>query len=177
MKKNLIFLFLLLPLFLYAQTNSEVPLKNGKVVFSESILTPKKADEIKDTVLTWLEEDFLPGKGAIANVDTVNNMIICRVIETLTMEKKAWSEYVMHMRYTLVIEYKTNQCILTVNNIGYIEPEALQTSKDNVAVYSAESVLVDRQFKELFIQNPIDKILKATIDNIEDLFFDIRQIL
>ncbi|MCC8145429.1 MAG: DUF4468 domain-containing protein, partial [Bacteroidales bacterium] len=168
MKKNVVLLLMLFPLFLYGQVGNEVPVKNGKVVFSETILTPKKAGEIKDTVLKWLEEDFLPGKGAIANVDTINNMIVCRVMETLTMEKKDWHQFVMHMRYTLVVECKTNQCVLTVNNIGYIEPEALQTSKDNIAVYSAESVLIDRQYKEAFIKDPIDKIQKATINNIED---------
>lgn len=179
MKKSIIFLCgILFPLFLYAQTSSEeVPVKNGKVVFSETFLTPLKSDEIKTTVLEWLEDDFLPGKGNVTSVDTLNNMIVCRLIETITMEKKKWSQYVMLMRYTLVVEYKTNQCFVTVNNIGYIEPEALQADKNNVTVYSAESVLIDRKYKELFIENPIDKIHKATVEKIEDLFQDIKDLL
>lgn len=174
-RKLFLLLMLLLPLCAYTQTNDEIPVKDGKVVFSETILTVLKADEIKKNITTWLEKEFLPGKGKIITNDSTNNLIVCRINDYLEMEKTNWKLFALHMRYMLVIECKTNQCIVTVKNIAYIEPDNLQTDKDNIGIYTAESVLIENKYKEVFIEEPIKKIKEATIDNIDELFFQIRE--
>ncbi|MDH8702165.1 uncharacterized protein YecA (UPF0149 family) [Dysgonomonadaceae bacterium PH5-43] len=176
-KKIMLLLLLAFPLFVSAQNYDEVPVKNGKIVFSEDILTALKTVEMKETVLSWLEETFLPNRGLVVNIDTVENRIICRVMERLEIEKRNWSQFVLNMRYTLVLEFKTNKCFVSVNNISYVEPAEMQSNPDNIGVYSAESVLIDKKYKEVSVEEPIKKIQKATIDNIEDLFFDIRELL
>lgn len=165
------------PLWSYAQFNGEIPVKNGKVIFEKTILVPKKSDQIQSIVSQWLETEFLPGHGDIVGVDTIHHSIVARVTQSLEMKKGDWSQFVLNMTYTLVVEYKTNQCVLTVTNIRYVEPIEQQTNKNNPAVYTAESIFIDRSYKEAFVSNVIGRIQDATIAHIEDLFGSIEEIL
>jgi hypothetical protein len=178
MSKKLIWvLIVLFPLFAFArQTEEDIPLREGRIVFEETILAPLQAEEIKDTVLTWLENKFLPGKGRINSVDTINNRIVCRVVDYMEIERKSTSLFALYLQYTLAIEYKTNQCIVSVRNIGYIDPENLKENikTNNYTVFPAETVLIEKKYKELFVTDPIPKIKKATLEKLEDLFFDIE---
>ena len=161
----------------YAQQWSEIPVKDGKVEFEGTILSPASAEDIKTSVEKWIESDFLSEKGVITNLDTVNNIIVCRVMDPLKIQKGTWTQYVMYLRYTLIIEYQTNQCKITARNIGYVDPDDLRLRKDNYTVFPAETVLIEKNFKELFVQDAVEKIETKTIDYFEDLFFTIGNVV
>ena len=173
----LLSLIALFPLFSSAQQWSEIPVKDGKVEFENTILTPKSTKDIQTSIAEWIENDFLSQKGVISNIDTVNNVIICLVMDPLTIQKGSWSQFVMYLRYTLIFEYQTNKCKITARNIGYVDPEDFRLRKDNYTVFSAEMVLVEKNFKELFVKDAMEKMEVKTIDYFEDLFFKIENVL
>ena len=173
----LLLLIVLFPVFSFAQQWIEVPVKDGKVEFERAILTPGNAEKIKTSVTEWLENDFLPNKGVINSIDTLNNVIACQVMDLLAVQKGSWSQYTMYLRYTLIIEYKTNSCKIIARNIGYVDPEDFRLRKNNYSVFPAEQVLIEKQFKELFVEDAANKIEEKTIDYFEDLFFTIENIV
>lgn len=175
--KKLVLALLLIPCFCFAQNetgNDSIPLVDGKVVFSSEYHPPLSKVEIHAQLENWLMNIFLKNKEVINLNDTINGMIACRKVDVLEIHKKALSVFSMKMRYFLVLEYKDNYCMATIRNISYNDPDEVKSkNQETLTSYPAELILVDKQFKNLFIKDASDKIATKTLDRVEEIFKDI----
>ena len=176
MKKLLIVLWLM-PFFCHAQDEmieNFIPVIDGKVVFSSEYNLEMNKQDIRIKLKNWLENSFLQKNGTITLDDTVSNIIVCRKIDELEISRKIVSHFTMTMRYTLVLEYKDNYCLATIKNISYIDPDELPRKGEKPTVYSAEMILIEKKFTNLFITDASDQITSKTLDRIEAIFQDIK---
>jgi len=165
--KNLILLFLCLPILCVAQDDSatNIPIVDGKVVFSESYEPSLTKQEIHNQLIELLNST-LADKGVLTLDDYEQGVFACRVIDYLSVEEKPLMTFAMNIRYTLVFQYDDNSCSVKIRNLSYTEPE----DESNGDVYPAEYILIDKKYKVLMIKEASKKITNRTIEYMEQLF-------
>lgn len=160
----------------HGQNVFNIPVVDGRVFFSDTLATGERTACCYDNLHAWLQDSLVPAlkeKGAIAYMDTANQQILCRVTEYLEIEKSNLSVFALYMRYTLIITCSGDETILEVANIGYIEPEDVKR-RDEVPIYSAEFIFIDKKYKLLFVKNAPAKIADKTIERVNELFSGIH---
>ena len=165
--KNLVLLFLCLPVLCVAQNDStaSIPVVDGKVVFSASYEPSLTKQEIQDQLLDLLSSKF-SDKGVLALNDYEQGIIAFRMKDYLPIEEKLLMSFAMNIRYTLIFEYGDNSCSIKIRNLSYTEPE----DKSNSEVYLAEYILIDKKYKVLTIKDASEKITNRTLEYVEQLF-------
>jgi hypothetical protein len=179
MKKWFVFLALIIPLCGMAQEPEEIdylsllPVKDGKVVFSDTIAIP--AGMVRSDVrsrLSFVFGEYLKDKrGFVKLNDTVNNKIVLQVFHYMEIEKKTLSIFAMWAKYDLNINYSGDGCLTEINDIILIEPDSenakriLARKRDisdsaNDGSFSAEDVFLKKRYKVAFVPNAANKIAK-----------------
>lgn len=161
----------LLSLLSITSIAQNIPVENGKVVFSDTIQTNLNKEKTQKKLLHWLDESFLKNKGFITLNDTVNNMIVCSAMEYLEVEKSSWNMFALYMRYKLIFEIKENQCIVFIRNINYFEPEDIEgDNKKTVSTYPGEFILIEKKYKSAFKKNISEKISAKTVERVNEIW-------
>ena len=178
--KKLLLALVWIPFFCFAQNetgNDSIPLVDGKVVFSSEYHPSLSKADIHVQLENWLTSIFLKNKEIINLNDTITGTIVCRKADVLEIHKKALSAFSMIMRYFLVLEYKDNYCLATIRNISYSDPDEVKSKRKQEipTSYPAEMILIDKQFKNMFIKDASDKIASKTLDRVEEIFKEIGQ--
>jgi len=171
--KNLIILFFCLPILCVAQDNSttDIPVVDGKVVFSTSYDLSLTKQEIHDRLVGLANDSEFIDKGSLALDDYEQGLIAFRMKDYLLIEKKTLMTFAMNIRYTLIFEYEDNRCSIKFRNINYIEPE----DDNSNHVFSAEFILIDKKYKVLTIKNASEKITEHTLKYVKELFNQIEK--
>ncbi|MDL2257179.1 DUF4468 domain-containing protein [Bacteroidales bacterium OttesenSCG-928-I14] len=171
---TLLFAIALLGQYTFAQTD-EIPVKDGKVVFTQTIETSMSAEEIHDSLTTWLGE-HIEGIGTVNADNEEQNMIVCRFSELTLIQEHTLMVFELFVNYTAIFEYKDKECLVTVKNISYIEPED-KNGKETPTIFSAEKVLLEKEYKRIFIKDAVGKIAHATSEKMNNFFKNIDNIL
>jgi hypothetical protein len=181
MQKLLFFLaFIPMGLTCFAQQGGEhkyTTQENGKIQFSDTIQTLLSKSDISLRLEDWLDNTFLPGKGKINNNDASLGFISCRVVDYLEIEKNNWTLFAMYMRYTLTFKFEDGKCLVSMQNINYLEPDNASDSKGENNYHSAEYVIVQKKYKTAFNRKASDKIETFTYGKVDELFATIQDVL
>lgn len=170
MKKLLLFLFLITsPGIVFGNPgNDEIPMENGKVVFSMEKITRLDKEAIRLKVISVMDSLNFSQKNLVLD-DTENGNLVYRVEDNLFIEGNNWYTFSMDMKYQLVVTYKENFCSVKLRNIRYYEPDR-KKSDDS---FSAEEILIEKKYKVLTIKEPSEKVTRKTLEYVEDLFSEI----
>lgn len=152
-----------------------VPVTNGRVLFSDTIGTSLNKEAIKERLEKWTEENLKPNdqRHIMGSVnDSVNNVMSTVVFEYMEMDKNNWMTHFIYIRYHLTMKYKDNQCIVTFGRIDYAE-----NLRDLNNPMKGEDILIKKKFKRLGYKDASDKIIKYTVDKVDDIFGSLRKVL
>lgn len=184
MKKiSLLVLSLTLFFVCFSQNDSKdslvIPQVNGKVVFSDTILTSLSKSEMQTHISNWLENDFLPGRGVIASNDPDQGLISCRMFDYLEIEKKALSIFAYYMPYSLIFQFEDNRCIIFARDIKYLELADLSenfgySKKDLIA---GETVLLEQTYRQLLVKNASQRMTLFTVTHVNEIFEEVKNTL
>jgi hypothetical protein len=163
---------------LFAQEKQgDIPVFNGKVIFADTIAPVKNRDKFHADLISFLNDSFLKNDSYITVNDTVNNLLVCRIIDYLEIEKSGWSIFAMYMKYTFIIQYQEDKCIVSLRNIHYTEYSEKRDSKDNENAFPAEYVLIEKKYKPAFIKNASEKIAGKTVKRVQEIETSLRNLL
>ncbi len=154
----------------------KIPVKDGKVVFSYRYNNEDlNANDIDDELHFWLKKNMPEEKVVKLEDDKEKGLIMFRPLDLLEMRSTSWTNFSIYVKYDMVFKYKDNSCMMVITNIGYIEPEVINARQGRLSdiemtVYSAEHVLLDKEYKILGKKNVSDEISKATVKRFRELF-------
>jgi alpha-L-arabinofuranosidase len=176
MKTILSILLLSIPFFSPAQQQADIPLIDGKIVFTGTLPDITDRDLFKSKLIPGLNESMQKSKEFTIQDDTVNRQIVCRVTDYLEIEKNNWAAFTLYMKYTLLIQYQENKCILSLRNIRYTEPEDAPESTGKPNSFPAEYVIVEKKYKPAFVKNAAGKIAAKTKARVNEIFTECERI-
>lgn len=166
--KKIVFLLLLVPFFAYASEDDSsrtVPIVDGKVVFTTEEAVDLTKGEIHDKLIKWIQDSDMSKKITLQLDNEEENTIYCRVNDYLYIEGNAWKIFDMNVRYYLIFEYTDNAYTAKIININFIE-----TSKDDPGTFSAEFVMIEKNYKVLTIRRASEKISDKMMDYTDEVF-------
>ena len=183
MKKWLIFIMAFMPLCSFAQSSvknrfEQIPVKGDKVVFADTILSLFNKDEIRQSIYYWINT----AESKDRSISEVKNnheagIFSCKVTDYLMISRSTLTTFPLYMLYTLSFEYKNSLCIVSVHDINYIEPSDFEQRKnkdiDNLMI-PAELPLVEKKYNPAFVKNASEKIIEATLSDMNLLITSIR---
>lgn len=176
----LLILFILPVLSCFSKEEKKYPFvvgESGKLFFTDTIQTDLTGAKMQSVISHWLNTR-LHERGLVNLNDSVSGIISCRLVDYLEIEKKKFSIFAVNMRYSLIFQLKDRQCVIVVRNINYLDSEKI--GQENILsgdYIPGELVLIEKKYKEAFIENASEKITQKTVDNVECLFKTVRNIL
>lgn len=151
---KLLFLLLLLPLTVAAQTEQKylkgaVPVnEQGVVVFSHTYDVPNtNKTEIFKRLTDFTQQQLIKGENAlpqcrIVENDEANGLLAARIEEYLYFKKKAWVTHRTRFFYDVIYQVEDNKFTVSLQRLHYIyEPE--ETPNDKLQDYRAEDWITD----------------------------------
>ncbi len=145
--KRLLFLVLIIPVLVSAQTDEKylagaVPEVNGKVVFSREVNVPNLSkDQIFDTMLSWAKVRFATENSRVVYSDKTKGEIAAVGEDFLVFSSSALSLDRTLLIYRMVIECENNKCKLAVLGIRYEYNVSYQRDPEK---YVAEEWITDK---------------------------------
>lgn len=153
-----------------------IPIQDGKVVFTDTIpIEGVSGDVLYSKIEEWVGSYLSLKKGSILKNDKENQEIEFRVQDYMEMEKKPLSIFAIYMKYAVQVDYKNGFCTIKIGDIKYIEPE--QIEKETPYVMNAENILLENEYKVLFVSDASGKVKYHTKKNIDELFRSLRMSL
>ena len=184
MKKYLLIILSLIPLFVFGQEDDSkyltgaVPVVDGKVVFSKEISVPGLSqDQIYDIMLKWGESRFKTDKGNWGRVLYTNKekgQIACKGEEYIVFAAKALSLDRTKANFRLAIFCFPGKCEIEISSIYYIYPE------DNKERLTAEDWITDENAlnkDKTKLARGFGKFRIKTVDLVENLFSEAQKAL
>lgn len=177
MTRYLFFLFILLPVCIYAQEDesryiipNSVPVEDGKIVFTKNI----KVDLPKDKImLLWSEEQFINNKNKQSRIlltDKEKGQIICQGLEYIEFKHTTLLLDRAKIKYRLLIDCFEGECKLKFKKISYKYDKF-----DNDKFVPAEEYITDEYAlnrKKTKLSSLFGKFRVKTIDRADELFED-----
>jgi hypothetical protein len=162
-------LLVLFPSLCLAGDWKEIPVKDGKVVFSDTVAIIENTKEFNENLPLWLNDFLFKNNGYVVSNDTVNHLIVCRTIGILELEKGALSSFSLYMKCTLNIQYFGDKWIVEIRDLTYSELDKKNT------VITAEYIFVDKKYRVSFVKDATNKIAVKTIERMDEIFAKIRK--
>lgn len=157
----------------------QVPVVNGKILFSDTINVNMSQAEIQTRISEWLTTEFLPDHGLLNSNDSILGLASCQVMDYLEIEKKALSVFAMYMRYNLILEFTDNRCIASVRNINFISSENMNSDdpRDRTDFFSGDFIMLEKKYKVAFVKNASERITAKAVERIHEIFATIDDVL
>ncbi len=183
MKKASLLLFLCFTYICQAQEQTENKFQitdKGRVIFTDTIQSSLSKTEIASQITDSFIQQIVSNKKIIINAqDTVQGLFSYQVLDYLELEKKALAIYAVICKYNLILQYKDNQCIALIRNMYYIDLENFRSKnyspeKDNIP---GEIVLVEKQYKTLFMKDASERITQKTQERVDEVFLSLKKAL
>lgn len=151
--------------------NDDIPMENGKIVFSseENVIAPKET--IRQAFLDWAVEIRDVKKEGIPVDDQEEGLIVVRTKDNLFIEGSDWTHFDINISYSLVFSYKDNHYSVKLTNLNYFE-----SMDGNTVTYPAEFILIEENYKMLTVKDANEKIKNKTLNYIEDLLQEIDEL-
>lgn len=173
--KSLLLILLFMPVSFVLANEPVVPLVNGSVLFSDTIKTSLKKEQIKERLQKWGEENIPSNDERLITGyvnDSTNNIMSYVILEYMEMEKTNWAVHFIYIKYHLTHKYNDGYCITTLGRIGYAD------SISNVDdLMSAKYVLIDKKYKRTSFRDASKKITEHTVNKVFNIFESLRKSL
>jgi hypothetical protein len=157
-----------------------VPVIDGKVVFSAELKTALNKGEARDRVKTFLNTQLEPYSGEFV-VDT-DDFSVCRITDYVDVNTGILNTFAMYMTYNLSYEYKDSLCVMTIQNIRFMEKEYFEiqegsTQKLEMPEYTAEDIMLHEKYKVLMINKASQKVTEASVLRINGILKELDILL
>jgi hypothetical protein len=157
-----------------------VPAVDGKVVFTTEFETVLNKEDERERVKNFLNDKLDPYVGEFI-VDN-ENFTVCRIIDYIDVNTGILSTFAMYMTYNLSYEYKDSLCVMTIQNIRFMEKEYFEirenaTRELEMPEYSGEDIMLHEKYKVLMISKASKKVTEASIARINGILKDLEIIL
>ncbi len=175
MKYRLLFFILILPQFLFAQTDAKylagaVPLVNGKVEFKKKFQVPHLSEgEIYDSFLAWAKERFTGEISRVVYTDKEKGEIVAIAQEYLVFQSTFLSLDRSLTQYKVTAIIKGDICEVTLNGFRY---EYKLANQDKPEILLPEELITDEHAlnkKKTKLARRTGKFRRETIDLVDDL--------
>lgn len=192
MKKILLFLMAILPLFAVAKDNKDddksnpkylagaITMEDGNIVFSKSIDVPSlNQKELYSNMLKWANERFKPEdqmNSKVVYTDEEKGEIVATAEEYIVFSSSALSLDRTRIYYHFLIEAKDGKCNLSMSRIRYWYDE----NRDGGERYSAEEWITDDialNKKKTKLAPICGKFRRETINLKDELFQSVESLL
>lgn len=183
--KKLIFLFLIV---FSSQTFAQmtfspdsIPLVEGKVFFCVDFNTNLKKDTTRERIKRYLNESLDPYAGEF-NIDN-EDFTVCRITDYIDVNSGILNTFAMYMTYSLSFEYKDSLCVMTIQNISYMDKEYFETKEEreltgsrvlNMPEYTAEDIMIHKKYKLVMVGNASKKITTSSVERINNIIKEIE---
>jgi hypothetical protein len=196
MKKNLYFLLislttLMLSVSLPAHSEpDDIPVVDGKVVFSEYLRSNLVKSEIRSRILDYIKYELRPFGGEMLRDN--DSKTICNIMDYVVVSALGLSVHAVYMNYVLYFEYTDSLCLMRVRDIQFMEKEDYEKKQqfgqdseylnqrtDSVyfPVYTAKEIFIDHQYSAPFYPRASQKVTAAALSRINALFDDVNYLL
>ncbi|NDW19112.1 DUF4468 domain-containing protein [Dysgonomonas sp. 216] len=159
---------------------SKIPVCDNRVTFRDTIPLSKDLDkiEVRNRLQSTLDTYLTEKKGIMRLNDTVEHKMAIQVIDHVAFEKKALSMFAMWVKYTLILDYSTDECRVEVRNITFIESDE-RAQKDATSLedfsFSSEYVFIEQKYKVALVKEATNKMALGLITNMNELFSSLKQ--
>lgn len=155
--------------------DSNIPVVNGNILFSDTIKSSLKKEEIKERLEKWSKENIpaTDQRLIMGSVnDTVNNVMSYVVFEYMELEKTNWYIHSVYIKYHITQKYNDGYCITTIGRIGY--SDSLSNADDLIP---AKDILIDKKYKRFSFKNASELITAHTINKVFNFYGSLRKAL
>jgi hypothetical protein len=172
--------------------HDSIPTVNGKVTFDENIRSILLQKDIHDRIMSYVNNYLKPVEGYV--VKDRPDMIVCNITDYIVVSSQMMQTFAMYMNYSATFRFYDSLCVMRISDICFMEKEAFEKQKKwdtnpnsylnypksdtpLLPVYSAEQIFLDREYNLVFYNKASQRITRASIYRIEEVFEEINDAL
>ena len=172
--REVIFLFICFwPAWAVAQESpfsaDTIPVRNGKVVFQMDFQHELTPEESNARINFLLSRQLNPVSGKI--IENSPEYTACQIVDYIEVGENILHSYGIYMLYDMRFDYEQDFCQMTIDHIrfmekGYIDAYLDPADKRSLPMHDAVEIMVERDFKQLFVKDASGQITTRVIERI-----------
>lgn len=154
-----------------------IPLINGEVVFGVGFDFDLSQSQYNARINQFLSKQFNPVSGEIT--EKTPGITRCRVTDYISIGDNFFQSFGIYMLYDLTLTVADGHAQMRIDNIKYLEQGYYDTYVDpsdtrTIPLYTAAEIMIDQQFKQLFVRNASSRITEASLERINSIAADLH---
>lgn len=168
----------------YAQSQSfskeSIPLIEEEVVFEHNFDRDLTQTRYFRLVYSYLNNGLDPYEGQFISVS--EDSVVCSVTDYLEISSTALSTFAMYIAYDISFYFDDGECNMIIDNIKFMEKSSYEAQEKTIRdlgirKYSAKDIMIDEEYRSIFVRGGSEKITEATIDMFNNIVSELDYLL
>lgn len=156
-----------------------IPVKNGQIVFEANFDYELSQSEYNARINQFLSKQLNPVSGEITEKNT--DYTTCKVVDYLSVGDNFFHSFGIYMIYYLRLSAADGHSRLRIDRISYLEKGYIDAYLDpsenrNLPRYTAEEIMLEEQFKQLFVKDASKRTTEQSFERINGIVEDLHAI-
>lgn len=156
-----------------------IPMVNGEVVFDVGFDFDLSQSQYNARINQFLSKQFNPVSGEIT--EKTPDLTRCQVTDYISVGDNFFQSFGIYMLYDLTLRVVDGHTQMRIDNIKYLEQGYYDTYVDpsdtrTIPLYTAAEIMIDHQFKQLFVKNASSRITETSLERINSIAADLHDL-